>query len=256
MACTSNDTGEGMKIGIIALLREHLQVAHYTNKEIWNWCFRPEYDSEGRALEMLTVHLQRYRPRLAKEDQSISQDERDARLIAHRHTTVIVKAQKNRDFGIDFDDYLFLHRPSDDGLMTTKLGSVLTAEQYRSKIYVKEVFMDEHQDKPILRYGINFAEAQLDRDRKTPVSNSKAQETIAKIWNELIERGEGDAAKQYLKVLLEPDDHLETLEAKSWITKPSAQKLFETLRTLQPDCFFFNADEPDPTEVNRVGFVC
>jgi len=245
-----------MKVGIIALLRRNFRVTYYTNKEIWDWCFDKHYTADDKFSELLTVVLSPYRPRIAKTDPHISSDVRQARITAHKDTTVLVKAPKDREFIIDFSDYLFLIKPSEEGCMNTKLGTVLITKKYRSKIFVKEMFVEDRKDRPCLYYGINFSRAALDRDRRSTMSDSEAQRTIATIWNRLIEKEQGNAVQQYLELLLEKEDHLETLEAKNCVSKTTAEKLLELLKKLHPNGFFYSSEDPDPTEVYSIFVPC
>lgn len=239
-----------MKVGIIALLRHLAQVTYYTNKEIWDWGFHNFQDPEGQISKMLAIKLAPYQPNKAKLDLTITGDTRAARKMAKKDTTVIVQGW--RDLNIRFNDYLFLVNPPAETLLETKLGTILTGDDYRFKIFVKGIFVEKRDDQnpPILAYGVNFSKAALDRDRRSLITESQAAKTLCGMWNDLIERSQGSSAEKYLELLLQDKDTLETLEASGYIKKTSAGKIFEQLKSkYSPETFFYNSTDKNVAEV-------
>src|SRR5277367_289006 len=239
-----------MKVGIIALLRYRAKVTYYTNREIWDWCFHDFQDSDGDISNLLTINLAPYQPNKAKKDPMITEDVRVARRTAKKDTTVIV--QGYRDLDIRFNDYLFLVNPPPDTLFETKLGTILTGDEYRSKIFVKGIFVEQRgaNNPPGLVYGVNFNKVALDRDRRSLMTESQVAETLSEIWNDLIERDQGMSVDNYLELLMGNQDSLETLKADDFIHEISAKKLFEKLKSMfSPETFFFNGEDKNIAEV-------
>lgn len=241
-----NGAGEGMKVGIIALLRHNINVTYYTNKEIWDWCFHNYPDPDGGIIPgLLSINLSQHEPGKAKTNDDLSEDVKEARRASKTDTTVIVQAHQHLD--IDFSDYLFLVNPPAETLLKTDLGTILIGDKYRSKIFVKGIFVEKRgtTDPPALIYGVDFSKAPLDRDRRSLMSGKQVASTLARIWNELIIKDNGDAAaKRYLKLLLAEDNYLETLQAKDYLSCVSAIKVHEALRSLHSeDSFFYNAED-------------
>ena len=245
----SNFLGEGMKVGIAALLREDISVCHYTSSEIWDWQFIKFRfsDSDGPS-KNLAVGLAPHKPKDAKLDLDLSDDVRVARKHAKRHTTVIL--QGKLPLKIDFKDYLFLHSPS-DGMLKTELGTILTSDSFRSKLFVKGIFVEDKgaEDPPALRYGVDLQKARLDRDRNSVMSGSQKAQTLAQIWDILIYREEKGAAELYLNLLLEQEASYETLSAKEFISDASATILFDKLCLLFPNRYFYSLEDKDVSEV-------
>lgn len=245
--------GEGMKVGILALLRADMSVTYYTNKEIWDWIFYDWIDPRGKPARLLTIDLHPYQPRKARNDPFISDDVREARRTAKCDTTVIVEGGY-QELDIEFKDYLFLVNPPPDTLLETNFGAILTSDNYKSKIFVKGIFVEKRgsEDPPALYYSVDFSKAALDRDRRSLMTGPQVTATLSKIWNELVSKDKGDAATRYLKLLLDKDDHLETLEASKHINNSSARKLFNTLSLLRPGKFFYNSEDPNVSEASFV----
>lgn len=239
-----------MKVGIIALLRHRAKVTYYTNREIWNWCFHDFQDPNGLISNLLTINLAPYQPNKAKSDTSITEDVREARRAAKKDTTVIV--QGYWDLDIRFNDYLFLVNPPPETLFETKLGTILTGDEYGSKIFVKGIFVERRglNNPPGLTYGVNFNKVALDRDRRSLMTESQVAKTLSEMWNDLIERDQGMSVDKYMELLIGDQNSLETLEAVGFISKISAKKIFEKLRSMfSPETFFFNGEDKNIAEV-------
>jgi hypothetical protein len=248
----SNFAGEGMKVGIAALLREDISVCHYTSSEIWNWQFiRFRFHDDDGPSKNLAIGLAPHEPMKAKRDPTLSDDVREARKNAKRHTTVIL--QGKRPLEIDFKDYLFLHPPS-DGMLKTELGTILTSDIFRSKLFVKGIFVEDKgpEDPPALRYGVDLQKARLDRDRNSVMSGCQKTQTLAQIWDILIYREEKGAAEMYLNLLLEQEAPYEILSAKDFISNASAAILFNKLCLLFPNRHFYSLEDKDVSEVPRL----
>lgn len=242
----TDDSGEGMKVGIIALLRQGVKVYHYTNKEIWEWKFG---FSQGRRI--LCIQADKSEPIKAKVDPNIDEVTRQGRRNAAKDTTVIVQGIEETD--IVLSDYLFLVKPPPEVVFTTDIGSLLTGDEYRGKIYVKGVFVEERttDDPPPLRYGVNFSRAALDRDRRSVMTGSAVATSLSKMWDTVISEDQTGTAAMYLDLLLAGDDqgYLEVLHAFRSISRASADILLRELRNRFPDKFFYCADEVQAIEV-------
>ena len=240
--------GEGLKIGIIALLRNRIGVTYYTNREVWKFIFSNFNIVTAGTSNLLAVNLDRTHPNLAKADKNVHEDTRDAHRSAHKDTTVIVQGQ--RDLDIQFSDYLFLVRPPPQTILRTDRGMILTGEDHCRKIFVKSILVDEIDSPPLLAYGVNFDKAKVNRDRRSLMRESKLTKELSKIWNNLIENDVGGAVEMYLKLLLEKDVFLETMEASDYITQTSAEKLWEKLTAMfLPETFFYDSEDKDVAQV-------
>jgi hypothetical protein len=240
--------GEGMKVGIIALLRENVKVFYFTNREIWNWKFA--YSKLGKHI--LAVDAQWYAPRKVKDDTTIKFEAiRQGRRKANKDTTVILLGINETD--VVFSDYLFLRSPAPETVFNTQHGSLLMADEHRRKVFVKGIFVEErtNDDPPPLFYGVNFTTAVLDRDRRNLMTGKAVASTLAMMWDEVLVKDPPGMAAKYLELLLENQDDrfLEVSHASRHITLSSATKLHRELCVRFPGKFFFCSENADATEV-------
>jgi hypothetical protein len=132
------------------------------------------------------------------------------------------------------------------------LGTILTGDEYGSKIFVKGIFVERRglNNPPGLTYGVNFNKVALDRDRRSLMTESQVAKTLSEMWNDLIERDQGMSVDKYMELLIGDQNSLETLEAVGFISKISAKKIFEKLRSMfSPETFFFNGEDKNIAEV-------
>jgi hypothetical protein len=175
---------------------------------------------------------------------------RQGRRNAARDTTVIVEGIRDTD--VVLDDYLFLRQPPKDTVFSTDLGSLLTDDKYRAKVYVKGIFVEKRtiNDPPPLYYGVNFNHTSLDRDRRSVMSGHSVASSLAKMWDIVISKDQPGTAEKYLDLLLAHDDNfMEVLHANRSISRESAVVLLRGLQNRFPEKFFHCAEDPNAVEV-------
>ena len=245
-----------MKVGILALLRNDMKVTYYTNKEIWKWCFHSYPLPDGNwNHNVLSVKLAPYAPRKALEDPNIDDDIRTARRSANKHTTVIV--DRAHPFDVGFENFLFLVRPKSDEVLSTEWGSILLSKDYRWKVFVKGIFVEERgvRDPPALYYGVDFSRAALNRDRQSLMTRGEVASTIVRMWNSLITaETQGDKiVGAYLQIMLKKVESLDTTMAGELLSRQAAERLLAQLRAMYPaDAFFYFDQDETASEVPHI----
>lgn len=133
--------GEGLKLGVLALVRAGHPVKIRNGSEVWV----PSIErSETFDDDVLTFRIEDGRKdgtRLRIEVGGITKE---------------AWAQMKTCFR-------FLDKPTDSDVINTYHGSLLTAPEQRGRVFVKGIFV---QSDPQLHYGYDLKNADLDRDRK------------------------------------------------------------------------------------------
>lgn len=172
--------GEGLKLGILALVRAGLKVRLFTGNdedktgEIWI----PEIEkSETFNADVLTINIKDavYRKRVRIEIEGISRNDWETQYKY---------------------DYLFLPGVNKGKVIKTASGEILLEPVYQNKIYVKGIFVQRRTN----NYGYNFFKAELDRDRKM-VDWYSYETNKALVIKEAVESGQ-----------LKPETFLDMLE--------------------------------------------
>lgn len=142
---TIGQYGEGLKLGLLVLVRAGVTVKIFTGNdndgsgEIWIPTIEK---SETFNANVLTIHVKdaKYRKRVRVEIEGLSESE--------------WLGMKNK--------FLFLPGNNKGDYVKTKKGELLKDEKYKGQIYVKGIWVETRNTD----YGYNFFDADLDRDRK------------------------------------------------------------------------------------------
>lgn len=148
--------GEGFNLGILALLRKGLNVKIRSGSEVWIPSIQ---QSATFKAQVLVFNIDKGRKEMNRVAVEISRiNEVDWKEIESR--------------------FLFLKPPLKDESVTTYSGDLLLGPQHKGKLFAKGIFV---ADDPKLKYGYNFANAQLDRDRKM-IEQYNLQYHTQNIW--------------------------------------------------------------------------
>jgi hypothetical protein len=150
--------GEGLKLGLLALVREGHALKIRSGGEVWVPTIQR---SEKFQADVLTFDIWKGREpkqRVAIEVGGIEEEE-----------WLSMK-----------DKFLFLVTLSDNERVTTHSGSLLLGDRFSGKLYVKGIFV---ADDAKLKYGYDLTDADLDRDRKM-IEKYSLQYKTNSIWRE------------------------------------------------------------------------
>jgi len=156
--------GDGLKIGVLALIRSGHDVTIKSGDEIWHPAIEPAPEYDGA--EVLTFNIRKsrmYRPDVEVEVCGISKAQ--WLTIARR--------------------FRFLPGQDRDKSVPTVYGSLLLDEP--GMLYVKGIFVEQVSD---MHYGYDFNNVELDVDRRTVKSWSRDYECKALLEQAMVESPE------------------------------------------------------------------
>ena len=133
--------GEGLKLGLLALVRAGRRVKIRSGGEVWT----PSIEQSTKFdAEVLVIDIQKGR--------------------ADKNRVRIEVLDISKDEWTELQDrMLFLKKLKDNEVVETLSGDLLLGEHYKGRVYVKGIYV---QTDPSLNYGYNYRDATLDRDRK------------------------------------------------------------------------------------------
>lgn len=134
--------GEGLKLGVLALIRAGHPVKIRTGAEVWTPCIER---SEAFDEDVLTFRIEGGR-----------EDKKRVRVEIGGISKEVWEKMKTC--------FLFLLPPSKhDEIVNTIYGSLLMNPEFHGKVYVKGIFVEHVRD---LAWGYDLKDVDLDRDRK------------------------------------------------------------------------------------------
>ena len=150
--------GEGLKLGLLALVRETHPIKIRSGGEVWVPSIQRSEKFQADVLVFDIWKGREPKQRVAIEIGGIEEDE-----------WLSMK-----------DKFLFLADLDEDERVKTSSGSLLLGDRFSGKVYVKGIFVS---DDPKLQYGYDLVDADLDRDRKM-VERYSLQWKTNSIWRE------------------------------------------------------------------------
>lgn len=211
--------GEGLKLGILALVRAGHAVKVRTGSEVWT----PTLErSETFDEDVLTFRIEGGRS-------------------ATNRVRVEVGGITKKAWEEMKGNFLFLNAPSDAEMIVTYNGTLLMGDQFKQRIYVKGIFV---QNDPAATFGYDLKEVELDRDRKMVESWNLKYHTRQVLLSALNKREE--LFGQFMEMLENPTTETESLDSySSYDIKPEiAQKAVDS---------FLLKHGPDAVPVENLG---
>ncbi|KAN0098386.1 hypothetical protein V8E51_014049 [Hyaloscypha variabilis] len=207
--------GEGFKVASLVMARKGYQVRYESARFYWSFQFG------GRDKRHLYCHLTpvsdtQITKRLEEEsNRKMNGHPRDLKGNICEDVTVKVGkvySSKGSEIGFSmFKDWIkvsfALNRPKQ--VFKTANGDLVMDQDFSGKMYLKGLFLKRKSGTRTLKFGYNFYEGEVNRDRQQMSDSRKEAATFAKIWAEAIEKGEEGVVNEYTRMLREE-------ETKKW----------------------------------------
>lgn len=154
--------GEGLKLGLLALIRSGRTVKIRSGNEVWIPSIQK---SEKFDANVLVVDIQK--------------------RVNQNRVRIEVGGVTKEEWENIITRFLFLQELGEDEVVKGDYhGELLLGERFKGQIYVKGIYVETD---PELNYGYNYSDANLDRDRRM-VSEFDKKWANARIWREAAAR--------------------------------------------------------------------
>lgn len=134
--------GEGLDLGLLALVRAGLNVKIYTPTEIWTPAIESSADYNGT--KVLVVNTRK-------------------RRAGGLDVQFQIEGLEKEDWEEMKKRFFFLTPAKPKDYVSAQLGKLLVGKQYAGQLFVKGIFVEQRSD---LHYGYDLDFVELDRDRK------------------------------------------------------------------------------------------
>lgn len=169
--------GEGLKLGVLALVRQGVPVKIRTGSEVWVPTIErsEQFDEDVLTFRIETGRENKNRVRI--EVGNVPRSEWES--MKHK--------------------FLFISKPKAEEQVTTATGTLLRGAKYQGHVYVKGIFV---QKAPDMKYGYDLSQGELDRDRKM-VESWNLRYTTKTILSDAVNR-EPSLCEAFSEMLEEP----------------------------------------------------
>jgi len=178
--------GEGLKLGVLALVRAGAGVKIRSGSEVWVPSIEPHPAFSAPVLTFDIAGGREDKNRVAVEIQGVSVEAWQALQPS----------------------FLFLKPPAKGKMVKTSRGDLLLDPTLAGKIFVKGILV---QTLPGFAWGYNLHNVEVDRDRKM-VSSFDLQFALHGIWREAVQSRE-DLTEVYLRMLDEQSEDLKGMDS-------------------------------------------
>jgi len=221
--------GEGLKLGILALVRAGCEIKIRSGSEVWVPSIQR---SEKFKADVLTFDIQKGREpknRVAIEVANVSEEAWQALQ----------------------DKLLFLRGSiKDDEMVRTTNGALLLGERFRGKVYVKGIYVATDTR---LSYGYDFVDADIDRDRRM-LSKYDLNYRTQTVWREALAR-RPDLVESFGKLLDQEAADVEGIDDynASYLPEEAKKALVLTFKTRHGEDALPVQSLSDSAEIEHLG---
>jgi hypothetical protein len=176
--------GEGLDLGLLALVRAGRSVKVRTGDQVWKPVIAKSKSFDADVLWIEHTGGRKYQNRAQFE--------------------IEVTAAEWEEYKKNF---MFLGGVSDDDVITTERGRLLLSKDLKGCLYVKGIFV---QYDPKVGYGYDYVHASVDRDRKMVSTWDKNWEN-SKIWLEAVNKNPDALFDSFFQLLQDENSDLDGL---------------------------------------------
>ena len=243
--------GEGMKVGMLALLREGCRCWMGTRGELWRFDFYHDHNYGETLLGVWTADSISHAAAEQHDKQETEGEDEEAREVwdalsaQQRHERVVLRAmldqRKATDTttvlaGIATDDwtayqhdFLFLSSTAPASVVSTPLGSILLSSAHQHCLFVKGFLVASFPHE--LVYGVNLSDAKLDRDRKAVLQTSELHRVVGSMWAQAVS-ARPELMDKYFELLLHHSSSAEAKNAEYYLTSHIVENVASTFFAL------------------------
>ncbi len=189
--------GEGLKLGVLALVRAGHTVIIRSGSEVWtpSLVFSKVFSAEVLSFDIQEGRQTKNRVRVEIGGISVRQWEEMRQ------------------------GFLFLNtaQEKEDDIITTYAGSLLLNPRHKGKIFVKGIYV---QDLPDIQYGYDFSDADLDRDRKM-IETYNLKYKMQAVYNDALSR-KSALFEQFNRSLQNPTIEVDNLQHNAYSVPENA----------------------------------
>jgi hypothetical protein len=168
--------GEGLKVGILAMIREKKTVTMKTGDEIWTFCLLEDHNFSEQVLSVVMEPI----PKPIVND---LQEPTLATLSQYQTTCTTICNVSIEEWDTFSRDFLFLRKPKE--WVETNIGYLILDPLYKHKLFVKGFWIADLKDDGLL-FGVNLKKMELDRDRRAVVKRHDIENQVSDIWSKSI----------------------------------------------------------------------
>lgn len=245
---TAGYHGEGFKLAALILRRRDHRVRFRASSCTWNFNFRGTLKS--------TLYVKR---NPIGEKTQKSQDEYAAKISAGatrglranicEDVSVEIRKGRGKDGKrIETEEFLSwisvtldLQRPSPDKMVKADRGELILDKEFAGQLYLKGLLLsDTNTSRKPFKFGYNFFEGHVDRDRRQLRDSAEEADTLASIWDHAIRNRGRDVLDPLVSMFQSSPSCRDIGESQHRFTSMAAKAIWAHLLSSAGDGFYYN----------------
>ena len=221
--------GEGLKVGLLALLRGGggAGVWMQTGGEVWRFGL---YEDAGYGERLLGVWTEEREEEggVEVEGEAVGETVLRASIdpLNRADTTTVVTGVSPAEWAEWVTDFLFLSPPLPQSHVRVSQGALLLSEPHRHALYVKG-FKVATLLPSELTYGVDLKRVQLDRDRKAVLQPADLHRQVGSMWVEAV-NARPDLLPLYFDLLMNASTSAEARNAEYYMSNAIIESIATT----------------------------
>jgi hypothetical protein len=225
--------GEGFKVGSLVMVRTGYTVRYEASGFFWNFKLRGQY------LDLFYCMLNPMKPEALKKKMEKYQLEgkkglpRPLRANIWEDVAVTIgklyggKAIEKDDFLKWIKVALDLDPPSK--MLRTGYGNLILDKEFSGRIYLKGLLMEGCSSVKSFKFGYNFFQGEVNRDRQRLTNAREEAKMLGSIWGEAIQLDEAATLPQLVDMLQSDNSYADVDLAEDNMSEHTAKKVWRYL---------------------------
>ncbi|KAF7909374.1 uncharacterized protein EAF01_003092 [Botrytis porri] len=235
--------GEGFKLAALLMIREGYQVRITASKFYWNfrwgirekktlWCFLSEVKKKPTQQELNPQNTESslFRDASPWKDVSVKMG-----CVRGKQGKPITEAEVMEwlKVCIHFD------RPKE--IVFTPSGNLILDPNFGGKVYLKGLFLEKTSRTHAIKYGYDFSQGHIGRDRKGIEDPDQMATLLAEVWKEAVQKNGSRMLDMYINMLLEKEKAWDdTIDVDNKMTRSIAKAIWSRLQK-KKDNFYYGS---------------
>jgi hypothetical protein len=255
--------GEGFKVASLVMARSGYQVRYEASSHYWTFALG------GRDCRHLYCNLTPISDNKLKKERTAYETnlrkgaQRELKGNKWEDVTVRIGRVVRPNWGnrISREQFLLwtkvaldLDRPSN--LVETDYGTLIQDEAFSNKVYLKGLLLEGHSSSKRFKFGYNFQEGVVNRDRQRLSNPREEAKLLVRIWEDAIRTSVGSTCKEYVDMLMDETQWADVNLAESEITCVLANSIWIELlqRNTGEHKFYHSQDNGDEVSTHKVTY--
>ncbi len=258
---TAGGHGEGFKVGALVLCREGYAVKFETNSLYWNFGLtkdRPllycaltkpkqhvidDLKVKHRKQQNMATFERKLTPRMW-EDMTVRIGK--SRVDKH-HIRTKIQGISEETFRTWLTVSLDLDPPEPTQVIHTRAGDLILDPRYRGRIYLKTLLVSQYGDGGSsgrnYRFGYNFNEGKINRDRQSVTNPHQEARMLSEIWESAVKMTGASIVDSYIDLFNQDGEVPDIAMALDYVSRLTAGNICKHLKVLHPQVFFYSERE-------------